>query len=383
VLNQNEKGRKMQRVKFIDQMAQGKITRRKMMQSAAAFGVGALALPKVANAADVLTCLEWSGYDSASYIGEYVAKHGGAPDFSIFSSEEEALAKIRAGFKSDVMHPCNYSVSRFVNAGVASPIDTSRLSHWNDIFPMLKTADGVVMNGEVFMAPADWGNSSIAYRPDLVDDDFKANPSWGIMYDEKYKNKVSHLDSELAIIIGLMVEGKKYEDVYNISGEALAAAAATWGKKAVDTSLYFWTDPAQLQQSMATGEVVAAYAWNDLIRNLTADGIPIEYAVPKEGLFTWFCGLTLLNTGDADEQLAYDFIDAWLAPETGKVLIEESGYGHANAKSFEIADPKAVKAMGVTDPEALMASSLVFKSVSDEVQEEHTKVWNDLKALKL
>ena len=32
------------------------------------------------------------------------------------------------------------------------------------------------------MAPADWGNSSIAYRPDLVDEDFKQNESWSIFY---------------------------------------------------------------------------------------------------------------------------------------------------------------------------------------------------------
>ncbi len=58
--------------------------------------------------------------------------------------------------------------------------------------------------------------------------------------------------------------------------------------------------------------------------------MPIAYARPKVGYFTWFCGLTLLNRGKADPALAYDFIEAWLSPETGKTLIEGSGYGHAN-----------------------------------------------------
>ena len=119
------------------------------------------------------------------------------------------------------------------------------------------------------------------------------------------------------------------------------------GRKGVKNSRFLWTDASELQQAMASGEIVAAYAWNDVVKNLTKEGIPVAYAKPKEGYFTWFCGLTLLNTGKADPALAYDFIDAWLSPETGKTLIEGSGYGHANMKSFEIADPDDVKAMGI------------------------------------
>ena len=46
--------------------------------------------------------------------------------------------------------------------------------------------------------------------------------------------------------------------------------------------------------------MVAAYSWNDVVKNLTKEGIPVAYAKPKEGYFTWFCGLTMLNSGKAD-----------------------------------------------------------------------------------
>ena len=374
----------MQRIKFIDRMAQGKISRREMLKSAGAFGVGMAVLPRVARAqGGPLVCLEWGGYDAAEYIEPYVQKHGGLPDFSIFSGEEEALAKVRAGFAADVMHPCNYSVGRFVNAGLTTEIDTSKLSNWPDVFPSLQTAEGVVLGGKVVMAPADWGNSSIAYRSDLIDPAFAENPTWEIFFDDAYAGKVSMLDNELVIQIGAMVGGMSYDEAYDLSGEALAAAAKEWGTKGVNTSRFLWTDPSEVQQAMSSVEVIAAYAWNDLVKNLKAEGIAVEYAKPKEGLFTWFCGLTLLNTGKADPALAYDFIDAWLSPETGKYLIESSGYGHANRKSFEIANPADVEAMGITDPEALMASAILFRTPPDEVQVEQNRVWGDIKALKM
>ncbi len=372
----------MKRTKYIDQVFQGKINRREMMASAAAFGVGVMIAPKLVKASGgPLTCLEWGGYDVADYFGPYMEKHGEAPNFSIFGGEEEALAKVRAGFAADVMHPCNYSVGRFVSAGLAEELDTSRLSNWKDIFPALQTADGVLVDGKVMMAPADWGNSSIAYRSDLIDDDFKANPSWSIFYDDAYAGKVSMLDNELVIQIGAMVGGMPYSEAYSLSGEALAEAAKTWGAKGVKTSRFMWSDPSEVQQAMASGEVIACYAWNDLVKNLKAEGIAVEYAVPKEGMFTWFCGLTMLNSGKADKALAYDFIDAWLSPETGKTLIEGSGYGHANMKSFEISNPDDVAAMGLSDPVAMMSEALLFRTPTDEVQNEQNKVWGDTKAL--
>ncbi|MEZ5762759.1 MAG: extracellular solute-binding protein, partial [Paracoccaceae bacterium] len=373
---------RMQRIRFIDRMTQGKVSRRDMMKAASAFGVGTLVLPKMANAAEVLTCLEWGGYDSADYFQAYVDKYGAQPNFSIFAGEEDALAKVLAGFAADVMHPCNYSVARFVNAGVASEIDTSRLTHWNDIFPALQNAEGVLWDGKTVMAPADFGNSGLAYRPDLVGEDFLADPSWGIFYDEKYTGRVSMTDNEMAIIIGAMVGGMPYDEAYKLEGDALVAAAKEWGTKAVNVSRFLWTDSSEVQQAMASGEIIACYAWNDLIANLRAEGVPVEFAKTKEGSFTWFCGLTLLNTGKADEQAAYDFIDAWLSPETGKALIEGSGYGHANMKSFDIADPEAIANMGITDPVEMMKDTLVFKTPTDEVQEGFNKVWGDTKALK-
>ena len=66
------------------------------------------------------------------------------------------------------------------------------------------------------------------------------------------------------------------------------------------------------------------YPWNETLVNLLDQGIPVA--------FGWACGLVRLATAENDEQMAYDFINAWLAPETGKFLIEEYGCGHGNPR---------------------------------------------------
>ena len=371
----------MKRIKYIDKLSRGRISRREMLAGAAAFGVGVTVLPRFPRAAETLTVMEWASYETPDHYQSYMAKYGQEPSFSLFSTEEEALAKVRAGYSADVMHPCNYSVDMFVDAGLAVPIDTARLSNWKDVFPALQTAEGTMRGGHVVMAPADWGNSSIAYRPDLVGDDFKKNESWSIFFDDKYAGRVSMADLDLTFTIAAMVNGKTYEESYNMRGEQLAAMKAM-AEKAVKTSRFLWSDATTLNQALASGEIVAGYAWNDTIKFLSGEGVDIAYAKPKEGYFTWFCGLTLLSTGKADLNMAYDFIDAWLSPETGKLMIEDSGYGHANMKSFEVADQAMVKAMGITDPVEHMKSAILFKPVSTDSLAEQAQAWAEVKALK-
>jgi spermidine/putrescine-binding protein len=371
----------MQRIKFLDRMISGKLTRREMMQGAAAFGVGTLTMPRLPQAAEVLTCLEWSGYELPEYYKPYIAKHGAPPNFSIFTGEEEALQKVRAGFAADIMHPCNYSVGRFVKAGIAAPVDTSKLSHWNDLFPALQTAAGVLIDAKVMMVPADWGDSNVVYRPDLVDDDFKQNESWGILYDDKYAGKVSMLDDTVAILIAARLMGLSVDQVYSMTDEQLAATRPLV-EKTVKNSRFLWATATDMQQALASGEIVAAYAWNDTVRNLKSQGIPIAFAQPKEQYWTWYCGMTLLNTGKADVNAAHDFIDAWISPETGKYLIEGSGYGHANVKSFEIADKTILADLGFHDPIEHINKGILFRPTSDELTEKLTKMWEEVKALK-
>lgn len=371
----------MNKVKFVDQMARGRISRRDMMRATAAFGVAMTVLPRRSDAAEVLTCMEWSGYDIAELFKPYVDKYGAPPNFSIFADEEEALQKVRSGFNADVMHPCTYSVVRFVEAGIAKPIDTTKLSNWKDVFPALQTATGVVIDGNVVMTPCDWGNSGIAYRPDMVEPDFLKEESWGIFFDEKYAGRVSMSDNEVAAEIAGLMLGYGPKKIFEMSDEELAATRPLL-EKVVKNSRFLWKDPTEINQGLASGEVVAAYAWNDTVKNLTSQGIPVKYAQPKEGIFTWLCGLTLLNTGKADPAAAYDFLDAWLSPETGKQLIEVSGYGHSNQKAFEIADQKQVAALGITDPMKHLQNGIFFEPVESARNAKYIKLWEEVKALK-
>ena len=155
------------------------------------------------------------------------------------------------------------------------------------------------------------------------------------------------------------------EDPFDMTDAELEEATKLLRKQR-EILRFYWTDQTSVEQALASGEMVASYAWNSAIVELKKQGVNVVYMNPKEGIWTWVCGLTLLVDGPGDQNKAYEFIDAWLAPASGKNLIEMYGYGHSNAKSFELVDPAVLDNLGITDPDTMMANSRFFGEIKPE-----------------
>ena len=104
--------------------------RRTILKSLAALGVAYTVVPlfpKTAKAAGEVLYHTWSGYDAPELMQAYIQKYGGMPEISLIATEEESFTKMKTGWSPDLIHPGNYNVRRFKDAGLIRPIDTSRL----------------------------------------------------------------------------------------------------------------------------------------------------------------------------------------------------------------------------------------------------------------
>jgi spermidine/putrescine transport system substrate-binding protein len=327
-------------------------------------------------AAEEVTYYTWAGYDVPEMHFRYEEMRGTLPNFSLFADESEALNKIQAGFTPDISHPCIYDIERWRGAGAIRPIDSSRLAEWDNLFPALKDVSGNRATGEQWLIPFDWGNGSVLYRTDLVDID---EESWSVLFDERYAGRLAMWDAiDGAMNVAALVSGAA--DPFDMTDAELANAGALL-KKQKDLLRFYWSDPAQAEQALAAGEVVAAYAWNQSLVNLQAQGIPVRYMQPKEGILTWVCGMVLMNDGAADDSARYDFMNAMLAPETGQWLIANYGYGHSNRGAFELAGAETASSMGLPlDPEDMFANSVVLRPMDPAIRQKYIQVLEEVKA---
>jgi spermidine/putrescine-binding protein len=353
--------------------------RRDFVKSLSAMGLGLAVTPLVgtrARAEAKLTYFTWSGYELPDFHKSYLAKHGGVePDFGFFSDEEEALQKVLAGYTPDIVHPCVNTVGRWRAAGTLKPLDPGQISAWDKIFPQFLELDDVKADGQYWQVPFDWGTSSVIYRTDLVD---VPEESWSIFLDDRYKGRMSFLDApdNVAAIAGLLTGAENPMDM----DDAQMKEAETILRRLHANMRFYWTDQSELEQAMAAGEVVAAWGWGSSVVNLTKQNVPIKMMNPKEGIMTWVCGLVSIASGPAPDADRYDFINAMLSPESGKYLIEQYAYGHANADSFQAASPEAVAALGFTDPSEFLKTGHFFTAVDPDKRQKIIDMWQVIRA---
>ncbi|MDH3690773.1 MAG: extracellular solute-binding protein [Gammaproteobacteria bacterium] len=366
---------------FLDKIAKRGLSRRDFNKALASAGLTMAAfplLPKSANAEGEVTYFTWSGYDIPELHQGYISKYGGPPSFTLFGEEEEALAKMRSGFTPDLAHPCTYSVGRWRDAGLMKPIDVSRLANYADVWDDLKSLEIAHKGGDTWFIPFDWGNSSVLYRTDLVDQKYMEEESWQILYDEQYKGRLAIYDSvDGAVIVAALVTGVK--DPFAMTEEELAKVRELMNTQR-DYLRFYWTDQTSVEQGLASGELVASYAWNSSVVELKKQGLPVKYMNPKEGILTWVCGVMMVKDGKGDEAAAYDMVDSMLAPETGRYLIEEYGYGHSNRKSFDLVPTERLAELGISSPTDLFAQGIFFQEIEPSVRQKYIAVLEEVKA---
>ncbi len=367
-----------------DGIRSGKYNRRQTNAILGAFGISTMMVPLATSAQDEVAAescgdsdtpltFTWAGYDEVHFHQQYIDKYGCASNFSFWGDEEEAFAKMRAGFSPDVTAPCTYKLRQWYDAGLLGNIDTSLLSNWDDILPSLKNVDDAVLDGNRIFVPMDWGQTSVTFRTDLapeyVDEE---NHSWGILWDPKYAGRLSMIDS---LIDGVAVAGiyARLENPYDLSDPADMETVANLLREQLPLLRYYSNSMTDVEQSLASGELIAAATWNSSIVALTGQGLPVAFMKPKEGAMTWVCGLSRskMNDGHGDEMIikAHDVIDSYLSPEAGVFEIMSYGYGHANAKAYDEVSEDQLAERGLSkNPDDLLSTGIFQVAMNPEAQ---------------
>lgn len=349
---------------------------RSAVLAGALVGLGAIA----AAAADKkLTIFDWSGYEEPNFHQAYTEKYKASPSFVFFGDEEEAMTKLKAGFRADVAHPCSQSVVKWRDAGLLKPIDTSRIANWKDLMPQVAAINNFVKtdDGKAWVVPFEWGNTLLVYNPEKV----KAEDvtSLTAFADPKFKGKVSIGDNVAdAYALASLVLGVK--DWQKMTDEQFKQASDFLRQVHKNVKLY-WTDNTQLSQAMAGGEVTLAWAWNETPTTLRKDGKPVEVnRDTKEGLSTWVCGYVLLKNGKGSEDRAYDYLNAIFDERVSPVLVTDWGYGHANAAGMAKVDPAEVKKRGYDDLDKFVDKTLFQSPVPPALQAKMNAEFERIKA---
>jgi spermidine/putrescine transport system substrate-binding protein len=328
-------------------------------------------LPAAALAEDLLV-LDWAGFDFAGLYADYEAKRGTPPTYTFFGDDDEAFQKVSSGFRADVVHPCAQIVSKYRDAGLVEPWDISKIPAFADIDPSFLASPVYKDDGGVWYIPSDWASTAIGYNTTEVPPEDVA--TLNVFTDPKYAGRISLPDNtdDVWSLAFLATGVTDWDDVTDDE----FAAATEWLRKAHENVRAYWVDPGELAQLMSSGEVLVSWTWPDAVTLLKGDNFPVGFTrEAKEGSAAWFCGYVNLKDAPGSEDAAYDFINSWLRPDAGQVLLDSVGYGHASLKAQEAVGIEAMNAVGLGKPTTpVFTQTPLDAGLRDRMVEEFEKI---------
>jgi spermidine/putrescine transport system substrate-binding protein len=304
-----------------------------------------LSFPFSAQADDPeLIVTDWPGFDAEGMYAPYKEKHGDRPTYTFVTSDDETFQKATTGFGADVSHPCAQMVPKYREADLIEPWDISRIPEFKNIMPEFLASPVIQDEAGVWMIPADWGATAIAYNTETVPAEDIATLQ--VFTNPKYAGKIT-LPNAADDVWALAYLATGVTDWTKVTDDQFNAAA-DWLRKVHPGVRAYVDSSTEMVQFMKSGEVQVAWSWPDGVALLQKEGFPVGYQrTPKEGVTTWFCGLVNLKNGQGNEDKAYDYVNSWIRPEAAAVLVTNIGYGHANVEGLKAIDPATLERAGL------------------------------------
>jgi spermidine/putrescine-binding protein len=317
--------------------------------------------------------IEYSGYEVPDLWKPYAAQYPDLkPRFNLIGTDDQATTRARAGV-GDLGHPCVGVIEDWIKLDLVQPWDTSLISNFPDLNPGLVQAG--IKDGQQYFIPLDWGFISTLYRSDQVDPG--AEPSWNLLFDDRYKGKIAWYDSsqDMLAITGYTLG---FENPFDMSDDELDQAKKFLISKKKNVR-FIWSGQTDMEAQFAQGDIWITYAWPSSWVAMQKQKLKVDYLDPKEGRLAFLCGMMLLKNTE-NYYHAHDYANAWASPETGLWLINNYAYGHSNTKiDLTKVDPKLVEAFALEDPGTIAEPKVhVLRYIAK--RKAYGAVWTEVKA---
>src|ERR1700687_224657 len=340
-------------------------------------GILALALTCSACKKKELSLLVWEGYADASFLQAFEASHHCKVKASYMGSSDELVAKLRGGSASnyDIISPSSDVAASIVKAGLAAPLDLSRIPSYSQLSTKLRELSLVKSNGRIYGVPFVWGPNPILYDTTA----FSQPPdSWSIFWDPKYKGKISLWDELSSVYMAAQVLGYDKPDpnqIYNLSDDQLEAVK----KKLIELKpniRKYWSTGGDLTNLFQNHEITLAMGWPLMTNQLRALKFPIGEVIPKENTTGWIDHL-MITAASSQKELATEFLEYMIEAQTQKRVSGVTHYTPANPGASQFLSEDEKKGLHRDNADAYMQRIYFWQDVPRRAK--YTEIWNEVK----
>jgi spermidine/putrescine transport system substrate-binding protein len=280
--------------------------------------------------AETLSLLTWKGYSPKNLVEKF-EKETGIEVKATYTNNEEMIAKLRAtrGAGFDLAQPSQDRISSVqAKYKIYQPIDLSKVKTSQIISSMLEAVKkNTMVNGKAHAVPFCWGTSGLVvnrkYAPKASD--------YSDLMNAFYKGRISYRLKRPTLIALAFAMGDdpfaKYSDA-----NAYEALIEKVGRSMIDAKGFvksYWTNGDALLQSMRSGEVHLAMAWDNGGWKLHEENPDIDFLPPRSGALGWIDTFAIPAKAK-NLDAAYKWINFMLRPENAAIFTNIEKYGTAS-----------------------------------------------------
>src|SRR6267143_909329 len=325
-----------------------------------------------------LNLLVWEGYADPSFVKAFEEQHHCKVSASYMGSSDKLVAKLRGGSAGnyDVISPSSDVATSIASAGLAALLDLSKIPGYRQLSPQLTSLPLVRVNGQVYGVPFMWGPDPLIYDTTVFS---KPPESWNVLWDAKYRGKISVWDDLSTVYMAAQVLGYDKPDpsqLYNLSDEQLEAVK----KKLLQLKpniRKMWSTGGELTNLFQNHEVVAAMGWPLMTNQLRQLHFPIGETIPKENTTGWIDHL-MISAASSRKELATEFLEYMIEAQTQKQITDVTHYTPANPGASRFLTPDEIKGLHLDNPDAYMQRIYFWQDVPRRAK--YNEIWNEVKA---
>jgi len=262
----------------------------------------------------------------------------------------EAAAKLSAGFQGDIVETCADESNVLIKRGLLQPIEAARLTHWGELSPHLRSAEGVVVAGKEMFVPGQAGPMGLIYNTNYFPHGVETIKE---LFNPALKGKVAlDVGGDDKSMIAMTAFSLGVEDPFHMSEAELTKV----GNYLIAHAGQFRTFPnsdANLLNLIKSKEVILTDDDLGALNEMLEAGLPVKWVAPKEGYYSWTCGLALTKSSQ-NVNAAYAFLDYYISKQAQTVFGNE-GYTILNQNAVAEVKPKFRK---TADPASLEGATV-------------------------
>jgi putative spermidine/putrescine transport system substrate-binding protein/spermidine/putrescine transport system substrate-binding protein len=325
-----------------------------------------------------LNLLVWEGYADPSFVHGFEQQCKCKVSASYMGSSDELVAKLRGGSASnyDVISPSSDVATMIASAGLAAPLDLSKIPSYAQLSPKLTSLSLVRVKGNVYGVPFMWGPNPLIYDTTV----FAEPPdSWSILWDPKYRGKISVWDDLSTVYMAAQILGYDKPDpaqLYNLSDQQLDAVKAKLLELKPNIRK-MWATGGELTNLFLNHEVVAAMGWPLNTAELKKRNFPVGETIPKENTTGWIDHLMITSASD-NKDVAYQFLEYMVQAKTQKLVTDVTRYTPANPQAGSLMSAAERQILHLDDVDNYQKRIYFWQDVPRRAK--YNEIWNEVKA---